>query len=297
MAQEVWATKGITGKAEGSKEKGGEKGREENEGNRVTDPRENILGGILMAVDPVTGQEVPAGTQGEGVAITPQPPMPPLDEAHMVTVPGAAPPEDEGVFEVKARGETHKMSKAEVLEYASKGFDYTQKTQELAPYREMRDFIEDNPGAADAIVQLMQQGVPQQQAQQMVQQQAAPQGYPQQQQPVDPSVDFLLNQVAELQFNMQSDQFTRNHPDAKLEEVAQYMLDHGKDSLEDSYRDMTYPELARQAELYRQANLAQNQANAVEPGAQGPPDQIRVDPRTLKPDQISEIAKRYNFIE
>ena len=289
MAQEVWATKGITGKAEGSKEKGGEKGREENEGNRVTDPRENILGGILMAVDPVTGQEVPAGTQGEGVAITPQPPMPPLDEAHMVTVPGAAPPEDEGVFEVKARGETHKMSKAEVLEYASKGFDYTQKTQELAPYREMRDFIEDNPGAADAIVQLMQQGVPQQQA--------APQGYPQQQQPVDPSVDFLLNQVAELQFNMQSDQFTRNHPDAKLEEVAQYMLDHGKDSLEDSYRDMTYPELARQAELYRQANLAQNQANAVEPGAQGPPDQIRFQPRGATPDQISEIAKRYNFIE
>ena len=292
MAQEVWATKGITGKAEGSKEKGGEKGREENEGNRVADPRENILGGILMAVDPITGQET-----GEGVAITPEPTTPPLDEAHMVTVPGAAKPEEERIFEFKADGEMHKATEAELLELASKGVNYTRKMQELAPAREMRDFIEENPGAADAIVQLMQQGVPQQQATQMVQGQTAPQGYPQQQQPVDPSVDFLLNQVAGMQFQMESDAFTRNHPDAKLEEVAQYMLDHGKDSLEDSYRDMTYPELARQAELYRQANLAQNQANAVEPGAQGPPDQIRFQPRGATPDQISEIAKRYNFIE
>ena len=294
MAQEVRAAEGFTGEACGSKEKGGEKGREESEGNRIADPRgNNPIGGIPMAVDPITGQET-----GEGVTVTPEPTMPPLDEAHMVTVPGPAKPEEEGVFEVKARGETHKMSKAEVLEYASKGFDYTQKTQELAPYREMRDFIEENPGAADAIVQLMQQGVPQQQAAQMVQQQAAPTGYPQQQQPqMDPGMDFVLNQVAGLQYQLESRDFQSKYPDAKIEDVAQYMLDRDLPNLEVAYRDMNYDEIARQAGVSRQSNLAQNQATAVEPGAQGPPDQIRVDPLKLSDAEVSELRKHYNLIE
>jgi len=255
-----------------------------------------------MAVDPITGQEIaPTGAAGQGEAIPPEPTIPaPLESDRMVTIPSAAKPDEERIWEFKADGEMRRMNEEQLVEAAKMGVNYTRNMQQLAPAKEMRDFIEENPGSAEVIsqvMQLMQQGVPQQQAIQMVQQQAAPTGYPQQQQ-VDPNIDFVINTVAGLQVQMESDAFKRNHPDANFDEVTDYMLAHEDiDSLETAYRDMTYPEIARQAELYRQSNLAQNQATAVEPGAQGPPDQIRVDPRKLTPEQISEIAKLYNFIE
>ena len=254
-----------------------------------------------MAVDPITGQEIaPTGAAGQGEAIPPEPTIPtaPVSDG-MVTIPSAVKPDEEKLWEFQADGGMRKVNEEKLIELAQKGWNYTGQVQQLAPYKEMRDFIEENPGAADAIVSLMQQGVPQQRANQMVQEQAAPTGYPQQQmQPqMDPNFDFLLNQVAGVQFQLESQTFQSKHPDAKLEEVAQYMLDRNRDNLEDAYRDMNYDEIERQAALYRQEHQQQNQATAVEPGAQGPPDQIRVDPRKLTPEQISEIAKLYNFIE
>ena len=100
-----------------------------------------------------------------------------------------------------------------------------------------------------------------------------------------------------MQFQLESQTFQSKHPDAKLEEVAQYMLDRNRDNLEDAYRDMNYDEIERQAALYRQEHQQQNQATAVEPGAQGPPDQIRVDPLKLSDAEVSELRKHYNLIE
>ncbi|MDD5245583.1 MAG: hypothetical protein PHU49_16355 [Syntrophorhabdaceae bacterium] len=224
----------------------------------------------------------------------------PVANPNLVTVPGVAPPEtaqqqQERMLEFKARGEMQRLPESEVLDYASKGFDYTQKTQELAPYREMRDFIENTPGAADAIISLMNQGVPQQQAQQTVQQQMAPAGY---QQAPDPGVNFLLDQVAGIQAQMEAQQFQGKYPQADFQKVVQHLADHPEiPTLELAYRDMSYDDVARQAGLTQQQQQAQRQQMAVEPGAQGPPESYQVDPLKLSPGQVSEVAKRYRLIE
>ncbi len=237
-----------------------------------------------------------AGTQGptEGGS----PPAAPADDSHLVTVPSAAPQsEQDRLLEIKHRGETHKLTEAEVIELAQKGFDYTQKMQELAPAKEMRDFIESTPGAADAIITLMQQGISQQQAQQMVYEQApqAPQGYPQ---APDPGVNFLVSQLADVQAKMEAQEFRGRHPEADFEKVVHHLMQHPEiPNLELAYRDISYEDNARQIAQAQQQQTIQRQQTEVGPGAQGPPESYQVDPRKLTPEQTSAVRDRYNLIE
>jgi hypothetical protein len=234
--------------------------------------------------------------------VQPEPPvapMPPLDDASMVTLPptpGQPQAPEDRMLEIKYRGEMVQKPESEVIALAQQGFDYNTKMQELAPAKEMLDFVQNTPGAADAIVALMEQGVPQAQAQQAVQQQAQP-GYPQQQQQMDPAVNFLLNQVASVQSQMERQQFMGTHPQADFDSVVQHMVDREIPSLELAYRDMTYDDVAKAAGQNQQQQYAQRQQNSVEPGAQGPPRQDRIDPRKITPDQMPSVRDRYNLIE
>jgi hypothetical protein len=247
--------------------------------------------------NPFEGQATPPSE-----TVTPAPAVPevaPADPSRMVTVPSAEPQatEQERYLEIKHRGEVKRVSEAEAIELAQKGYDYTTKTMELAPYKEMRDFIEQTPGAADAIISLMNQGVPQQQAQQQVYEQG--QNYPQQYgaQP-DPSVNFLVNEVANLQAQMEAQQFRGRHPEADFEKVVHHLMDHPEiPNLELAYRDLAYEDLSKQASLGQQQQQAQRQQTAVGPGAQGPPESYQVDPRKLTPQEVSDVAKRYRLIE
>jgi uncharacterized beta-barrel protein YwiB (DUF1934 family) len=246
---------------------------------------------------PPAGINTPATPPGESVAPAPTGPLStPVDDAHLVTVPGVEPQaQQERMLEIKRHGETRQVSEAEAIELAQKGWDYTQKMQEFAPYKEMRDFIEQTPGAADAIISLMNQGMPQQQAQQQVYNQNAGQYAPPAQ---DPGVNYLVQEVANIQAQMEAQQFRGRHPEADFEKVVQHLIDHPEiPNLELAYRDISYEDLSRQASLGQQQQTAQRQQTAVGPGAQGPPESYRVDPRKLTDAEVHEVAKRYHFLE
>jgi hypothetical protein len=164
----------------------------------------------------------------------------------------------------------------------------------------MRDFIENTPGAADAIITLMQGGMPQAQAQQMVANQMSgqqPDPYNLQQPQMDPGINFLLEQVAGMQAQLESRDFSAKYPQADVNEVARFMQQNELPTLEAPYRVMTYDDLQRQTAAAQDNTAVQRQGTAVMPGAQGPPTQQVINPRDLTPEQMSEVAKRYNLIE
>jgi hypothetical protein len=241
-------------------------------------------------------QAQPEGTGTQEPAV-----QQPLDEARMVTVPGAAPAPVETEpaerrIPIKRGSETREVSEAELKELAEKGWDYSEKTMELAPAREMLEWLEATPGAADLIVNLMQGGMPQAQAQQVAQQQMQPQGYPQPPQQ-NPDVDFLVKELSELKANQMMQQFMGKHPEANFEKVVQHLTETGLDDLELAYRDMMYPELVKNQAQVQQQQQTQRASLEVQPGAAGGPDQYRVDPRKLNEAEIHEVAKRYRLIE
>lgn len=246
-------------------------------------------------MNPYEGIIAPEGAPPPGEPITPPAATTPsIEDPGMVTLPGAA-PQAEKTWEIKADGQVHQMTEAELIEHAQKGIDYTRKMMDLGPAREMREFLERTPGAADALVYLVQNGVPPQAAMQQVQQQS------QQQQPepqMDPAVSFLMEKVGGLTYELEKRDFQSRFPDAKVEEVAQFAYEQNYPSLEAAYKVMKFDEVSRQAALSQQTTLTQRQGTAVEPGAQGPPQQIRVNPKELTPEQITQIGlQHYNLME
>jgi len=74
----------------------------------------------------------------------------------------AAQPEQ--AYEIERNGQVVKVPYSEAKDYVSKGYDYTQKTQELAreraslaPYQEMATYLQSNPDKAQAIYNMLSQ--------------------------------------------------------------------------------------------------------------------------------------------
>lgn len=72
----------------------------------------------------------------------------------------AATPEPE--YEIERNGQVVKVPYSQAKDYVAKGYDYTQKTQELArerdslkPYQEMASYLQANPDKAQAIYNLL----------------------------------------------------------------------------------------------------------------------------------------------
>jgi len=245
-------------------------------------------------------------TRIEGVPTLPEP------ADRMVTLPSPGTPEQQ-VHKVTADEQVHELTYDELLRAASGGLHFESQMEKLKPYKEMREFVETTPGAADALAYLLTQGMTPQQAMQEIapQQQgfqAPQQQYPQQpqyqQQPAqqDPAVGFLMQQVAGMQYQQDIAAFQAEFPEANLKEVEDFVTSKGlppsAESLSIAYKAMNYGTVNKAAAIAQQQNTLQRQRTAVETGAEGAPTTLRVNPHTLTPDQRTQIAvDHYNLIE
>jgi hypothetical protein len=248
------------------------------------EPNEYGQVGAPQIVAPVAPEATPQ-------AVAPVVP-PPSD--NMVTLPSAAQGQEQKVFEVKADDQVYQMTEEEVLRAASGGIHFTKQQQELAPYKEMRDFVENTPGVDKAIIHLMQNGMPQE----LGYSQPAASPYTPQAPQLDPTAQFLMQEVAGVRAELEQRDFTQRHPDADLNAVGNYMVTNNLPNLETAYKVLSFDDVQRQGAVAQQQNAQQRQNTALEPGAQGAPTQIQVDPRKLSHDEKSKIAaQHYNLIE
>lgn len=275
-----------------------------------------------QAAGPAPGQ-APEPTQQTPPAET-GPPAAQAKQPDLVTIPSAAGAPQPQKYPVKADGTTYELSYDELVEAAAGGIHFTKQQQELAPIKELYDWLEATPGAPQAMIYLLQNGIPQQaipggmqQAPMMGQPPGAPQGGyapPQasgygsppghgmplippgfgQQPPADPALQLLLNEVTDLKYDREKERFLGSHPDADLKAVEDFLVANDLPTLEAAYRVMTYEEKDRQAAIAQQQQ--KSQAINIEPGAEGPPHQLQVDVHNMSADERSGLARYYDFL-
>lgn len=261
------------------------------------DPREVFGQAARSAPDPQVAPTSPEGTP-------PAAPQPPAETVTIPGGPGAPAQTPQQMHRVKVAGEYIEMPYEELLDKAAGGVHFTRQQQELAPVKELYDWLSGTPGAPEALAYLITNGVPQPGGPQVPQQAQQPgalggqppmeQGYPQ---PFsDPATRVLAEEIAEMKYQNEVANFQSAHPDADTKAVETYLLDNNLPTLEVAYRVMTYPDQQKAAALAQQQNAHQRQLTAIEPGAQGAPSQIQVNPHALTPDDRAKLSHNYNFL-
>lgn len=183
---------------------------------------------------PLDLQYFAEGDQPEGFLLEPQP-TPEPQNFGMIEPPA---PVESSTYKVKHNGQEMDMTIDQLIENAQKGFDYTQKSQQVSQWLQFEEQLKNDPEFANYLAQSIDQygqpqGNPYNQAPQQAQINPQEQQLRLMEQQLQQLQGYLFSQETDRQFN----DFASKNPDAveQRDQLEKFLNENPKLNYEDAY--------------------------------------------------------------